>query len=378
LNLQHWKDDPRAETNPLFNDNKLKLGLFGLNGAGFMTSAKEATTGEWSLSARASKLSEAAGFDVLVPFSRWKGFVEEDPAHATGMAMDPYTWAAATSQVAPHSAVFSTSHVPTIHPVAAAKQCATIDQISGGRFGLNVVAGWNMPELEMFGGKTLGHAERYDQAAEWMDILNRLWTSDEAFDFEGRYYSVKRAVSLPKPVQRPRPPIMNAGGSERGRLFAAKYSDMAFVIAKSDDPDELRAEVELYRRTAREEFNRDVQVWTFAYVVLRDTDEEARDFLNYYTVEKGDEAALDGWMRLQGMHTQLMPPDVMEKLRYRFKAGSGGVELVGTAEKIASRLEVLSKSGFDGVLLGAVGVEDMVQRWTASVTPLLQQQGLRL
>jgi len=376
--MKYWKDDPRATTNPLFNENRLKLGLFGLNGIGIsMTNVPEAPNARWAESVSVSKLADAAGFEANVPYARWRGFVEEDAGHRSGLAMDCYTWAAATSQVTQRGGVFATSHVPTLHPIVAAKQCATIDQISGGRFGLNVVAGWNKPELDMFGVPMKEHDDRYAQASEWIEIVQRLWTEDDAFDFEGQYYSIKKGISLPKPFQKPFPPIMNAGGSDRGRHFAAKYADMAFVIIKSDDPEQIRAEADLYRRTAREEYGRDLQVWTFAYVVQRDTEAEARDYLRHYAIEHGDDRALDGWMRLQGMHTKLMPKDVMEAMRFRFKAGNGGFELVGTAEQITERLALLSSGGIDGVLLGWVGFEDGIRRWNAEVMPMLLQAGLR-
>ncbi|ABQ70612.1 luciferase family protein [Rhizorhabdus wittichii RW1] len=377
--MKSWKDDPRADTNPLFNDNPLKLGLFGLNGIGIsMTNVPEAPNARWSESVAVSKIADEAGFEANVPYARWRGFIEEEPSHRSGLAMDCYTWAAATSQLTSRGGVFSTSHVPTIHPIAAAKQCATIDLISGGRFGLNVVAGWNKPELDMFGAPMKEHDDRYAQAAEWIEVIRQLWTREEAFDFEGQYYAIKKGISLPKPMQKPFPPIMNAGGSDRGRAFAAKYADMAFVIVKSDDPDEIRREADLYRRTAREEHGRDIQIWTYAYVVQRETEQEARDYLNYYAVEHGDDRALDGWMRLQGMHTQLMPKDVMEAMRFRFKAGNGGFELVGTADQITSRLELLKQGGIDGVLLGWVGFEDGIQRWVKDVMPRMTQAGLRL
>jgi FMNH2-dependent dimethyl sulfone monooxygenase len=376
--MKYWKDDPRAATNPLFNDNRLKLGLFGLNGIGIsMTNVPEAPNARWAESVSVSKLADAAGFEANVPYARWRGFVEEDAGHRSGLAMDCYTWAAATSQVTQRGGVFATSHVPTLHPIVAAKQCATIDQISGGRFGLNVVAGWNKPELDMFGVPMKEHDDRYAQASEWIEVVQRLWTEDDAFDFEGQYYSIKKGISLPKPLQKPFPPIMNAGGSDRGRAFAAKYADMAFVIIKSDDPEQIRAEADLYRRTAREEYGRDLQVWTFAYVVQRDTESEARDYLRHYAVEHGDDRALDGWMRLQGMHTKLMPKDVLEAMRFRFKAGNGGFELVGTAEQITDRLNLLSGAGIDGVLLGWVGFEDGIRRLIAEVLPMLVQAGLR-
>lgn len=376
--MQSWKDDPRADTNPLFNDNKLKLGVFGLNGISiFMTDAPEAPNADWTESVRVSRLMDDAGFEANVPYARWHGFVKDNPRHRSGFTMDPYTWAAATAQFTTRSGIFSTSHVPTLHPLAAAKQCATIDAISGGRFGLNVVAGWNKPELDMFGAPMKEHDDRYAQAEEWLTIIKRLWTEDDPFDFDGKFYQVNDGISLFKPVQRPFPPIMNAGGSDRGRHFAAKHADMAFVIVKSEDPDAIRAEVDLYRRTARDEYGRDLQVWTFGYVVQRETEDEARDFLRYYADELGDDKSLDGWMELQGMHTQLMSKEQLEGMRFRFKAGNGGFELVGTAETITRRLQMLSDAGIDGILLGWVGMEDGLNRWTKDVAPMLVQAGLR-
>jgi dimethylsulfone monooxygenase len=375
--MKSWRDDPRAQTNPLFNDHRLKLGLFGLNGiGGGLTTAKEALSADWDESVAASCLADDAGFEANVPYARWRGFVEDDATHRSGLALDCYTWAAGTSQVASRSAIFSTSHVPTIHPISAAKQCATIDRMSRGRFALNVVAGWNKPELDMFGAPMREHDDRYDQASEWIEIVRRLWTEQQEFNFDGRYYTIRKGISLPQPIQSP-PPIMNAGGSDRGRRFAAKYADMAFVIVKSENPDEIRAEVELYRRTAKEEFGRDLQVWTFAYIVVRDTEAEARDFLRYYAVDYGDDQALDGWMRLQGMHTQLMPPAVLQSLRFRFKAGNGGFELVGTPNQIVDRLAMLSSAGIEGVLLTGVDMVNNIRRWNDGVMPLLVQAGLR-
>ena len=376
--MKSWKDDPRADTNPLFNDNRLKLGVFGLNGISiFMTDAPEAPNADWSESARVSALMDEAGFEANVPYARWRGFVKDNPQHRSGLTMDPYTWASATAALTQRQGIFSTSHVPTVHPLAAAKQCATIDAISGGRFGLNVVAGWNKPELDMFGAPMKEHDDRYAMAEEWLTIIKRLWEEDEPFDFEGRFYKVNDGISLFKPVQKPFPPIMNAGGSERGRHFAAKHADMAFVIVKSDDPEKIRAEVDLYRATAREEYGREIQVWTFGYVVQRDSESEARDFLRYYAEDLGDEKSLDGWMELQGMHTKLMPKEQLEALRFRFKAGNGGFELVGTAETISQRLKLLSDAGIDGILLGWVGMEDGLRRWMKDVAPMLVSHGLR-
>ncbi len=114
-----------------------------------------------------------------------------------------------------------------------------IDHISDGRLMLNIVTGWNKPEIDMFGVEMLPHDERYDMAEEWLDIIKRLWTEDEEFDHEGKYYKIVKGYLQPKPIQQPFPAIMNAGGSERGRHFAAKYLRPGFHSAR---PARFRAQ----------------------------------------------------------------------------------------------------------------------------------------
>src|SRR6516162_2900785 len=79
------------------------------------------------------------------------------------------------------------SHVALNHPIIAAKQSTVIDHISNGRYTLNIVNGWNFPEMEMFGVSLSDHEGRYAFAEEWVAIIKRLWTEDEKFDFDGKF-----------------------------------------------------------------------------------------------------------------------------------------------------------------------------------------------
>lgn len=375
--IASWRDDPRVETNPLFNANRLKLGVFSHNGTGsIQTLAPDAWLPRWRDSLDVSKVADAAGMEAVVPYARWRGALESKPNHRSSYVFDTYTWAAGMAQATERAGVFATSHVPTIHPLLAAKQCATIDHISGGRFALNVVAGWNKLELEMFGAPMKGHDDRYDQAAEWLGVLRRLWTEDDAFDHDGRFYQLRKAFSLPKPVQRPFPPIMNAGGSGKGQHFAAKHADMAFVMLRGEDPAQWSAQIDEYRRLARDDYGRDIQVWSFASVVHRDTQAEADALLDHYAREHLDAEALDAFMAMQGLHTGIVPPDQFDAMRRAFARG-GGFPLIGDADRIATRLATVSASGLDGMLLTWFDYADGVRRFAAEVMPLLVQQGLR-
>ena len=222
-------DQLRETTNPLFNDRKLKLGTFcsNLSGGATMASIDGVLQAKWESSLALARLADEMAFEAIVPVGRWKGF--GGATNFNGEGFECFTFAAAMSALTKHSGVFATSHVPTMHPVMAAKQAATIDHIGGGRFTLNVVTGWYRPEIEMFGAPLLEHDTRYDMAVEWLEIIKRLWTSEEEFDFDGKFYQVKGAIIAPKPVQKPHPAIMSAGASPKGGKFAARHADVNFI-----------------------------------------------------------------------------------------------------------------------------------------------------
>jgi alkanesulfonate monooxygenase SsuD/methylene tetrahydromethanopterin reductase-like flavin-dependent oxidoreductase (luciferase family) len=364
-------------SNPLFNGNKLKLGLFGMNVSGgcTMTTDERALQLTWPNSVAICQAADRVGFEALVPPARWRGF--GGVTNFNGESYETYTWAAGIGQATRQASIFATSHVPVIHPVMAAKEAATIDHITGGRFALNIVCGWFQAEMAMFGASLREHDERYDYAAEWIELVKLLWSREDQFDFDGKYFSVAKGFSQPKPIQKPFPPLMNAGGSGKGRHFAAKYADMAFVLLQSHDLEEARRQVDAYRALARGEYGRDLQIWSIAYVVQGETEREARDYLRHYAVEKGDDSAVESWMANLGTQTESIPQSMRETFKTHFKAGVGSFPLVGTADQIADRLGQLSKAGLDGVLLSWLDYAEGVVEWTAKVMPLLEQLDLR-
>jgi FMNH2-dependent dimethyl sulfone monooxygenase len=364
--------------NPLHNDNKLKLGLFGTNVSGgcAITTAEGAFQTTWPNAKEIAQMADRYGYEALVPVARWRGFGGETDFNGT--CFETYTWAAGLGDATENIGVLTTSHVPTVHPIMAAKQATTIDHITNGRFALNIVCGWFKPELEMFGAPIMEHDIRYDYAEEWVEILKLLWTREDEFDYNGKYLQVKKGYSLPKPVQRPFPPLMGAGGSERGRHFAAKHCDLAFVFLQAGtELDQRKAIVDGYRDLARKEYGREIQIWTNAYVVQRDSQAEADAYLNYYVVDRGDNVAVDHLTRILIEQSGVLPPELVESIKFHLKAGWGGYPLVGTPDKIVSELETLSKIGIDGVLLSWVDYRDGMERWARDVMPRLEQAGLR-
>lgn len=369
-------DELRQATSPLFNSNRVKLAVFGFNCDYGCTSTT--AEGRWELGWPATKalatLADRAGIEALVPIARWRGFGGR--TNFNGAAFETYTWAAGLGACTEQTAVFSTSHVPTVHPIMAAKQATTIDHISGGRFALNIVCGWSRPELEMFGASLMEHDTAYEYAAEWLDVMRRLWTTDGEFDYEGRFFKISRGFQEPKPIQQPFPPIMNAGSSDVGRRFAAQHADMAFINGRQGGYEAYRADIDNLRRIAREEFGRELQVWGHGYVVCRPTEKEAQDYLQYYVREKGDWEAVDNLTRGMGLNDRL-PPERLAAMQFDFVAGWGGIPLVGTAEQIVDELGALARVGFDGWVLSWVNYQAELQQWIDEIMPLLEQAGLR-
>jgi dimethylsulfone monooxygenase len=361
-----------------FGDNKMKLGVFASNIDGGLTAStvEERHRLSWDVVKNIAMTADAAGFELQVPLARWKGLGGK--TNFNGCNYESLTWAAGLGAVTEQSNIFATIHVPVIHPIVAAKQMTTIDHISHGRFGLNLVCGWFPAEFAMFGAPMMDHGKRYEYAGEWIELVRRLWTAEDEFDFEGRFFKVEKGWHQPKPVRRPCPPIMNAGQSPTGARFAAKYADMAFQsVNENDTLEATRAKFDELRRIGREEFNRSFEIWTACWVICRPTEKEALEYREYCLRERGDPGALDGLPPEVLPSAKTTPPHILEQIRFKALGGFGGIHLVGTPEQIVTRLAEFSAAGADGIVLSWVNYEEGLHTWIRDVLPLMEQAGLR-
>ena len=111
------------------------------------------------------------------------------------------------------------------HPVVLAKEAATIDRLSGGRFELGLGAGWMTTDYEQAGIPLDRPGVRIERMAEALEVITGLWAEGPC-TFHGRHYSIDGLDGLPKPVQRPRPPILVGGGGRRLLTEAARWADI--------------------------------------------------------------------------------------------------------------------------------------------------------
>ena len=241
----------RRPNNSMFNANKLKLGIFSPNCSGGMavTRVPERWDASWEHNRALAVMADAAGIEFLLPIARWIGYGGE--TEFQNNTLETITWATGLLASTQRISVFATAHTAFTHPIVAAKQFATMDQIGSGRFGLNVVCGWNKPEYDMFGiPLPTEHTARYGFGQEWYDVVRKIWSSAAPFDWDGKYFHLKHVFGDPKPVGGVLPPIMNAGSSAEGRDFAARNADFLFTVLI--DPEQGRNDVCRYSHACQD------------------------------------------------------------------------------------------------------------------------------
>lgn len=367
---------PRLNTG-LSGAQPFKIGVFCLNISGGASMSK-ANSGKltWAFNEKIAKEADGTGWDFLLPLGRWRGLGGE--SNPNGAQFEGLTWAAAMAAITEQITVLSTVQVPVLHPILAAKQAATIDLISGGRFALNIVAGWNAAEFAMFGIEQKAHDDRYAAADEWLRVMESLWDREAAPDFQGEYYSIADGYLEPKPFRQPRIPIVSAGQSERGTEFALTRAD--YIFLGGHNLDELRSRTQK-TVAKREELGSRTQMLTHCPVVIADTDAEAQRIFEYYVDEQGDYAAATAAARAMiagGNRSVDLSDEQLHGFARALISGWAGLPLVGTPEKVAADIVTMHELGIEGAGLTWFDYETGVSQFNEQVVPLLIDAGVRL
>ncbi|MBV8085721.1 MAG: LLM class flavin-dependent oxidoreductase [Chloroflexi bacterium] len=362
----------------MYSRNKLKLGFFGANCSSgrFVTKAPERWTGSWDDNLRLAKLADAAGIEFLLPIARWKGYGGDTDYQ--GETWETITWAAGLLAQTEHITVFGTVHAALFPPLIAAKQMVTADHLSHGRFGLNVVCGWNEGEFDMFGVNAGDHDRRYRLGQEWLDVVRDVWQRDD-FEVEGEFFRMRGVRGRPKPYRGERPLIMNAGSSSDGRAFALRNCDAWFTTVRLPSFHEASLEqagevVRAAQADARA-LGREVGVYTVGSVICRRTRREAEEFFHHVTEEMADWSAIDRILAMRGLDKR--PPQEVERFRRTYALGNGGLPFIGDADEVADYLAQVSAAGFTGCALSMVNYADELPFFRDEVLPRLAHLGLR-
>ena len=252
---------------------------------------------------------------------------------------------------------------PTFHiPALLAKQAANIDQIGGpGRLSLNVVSSWWADEAKKYGVHFEQHDDRYARTAEWLDIVDGMW-SRERFSYSGKYYQIEDSLMQPKPLTQPRPVIYAGGESEAAKNLIAQKCD-AFVM-HGDPPEKIREKVaDMSERRERLGLPR-MQFGIAAYAIVRDTEREARTELARITDVQSSAAGYGNYQQwLSGTNLE----GQMSIDEYSVSNRGLRPNLIGTPATVKERVAEFSDAGVDLLLLQSSPQLEEMERFAAQV-----------
>lgn len=230
------------------------------------------------------KLGEENGFKYALPMVKFRGFGGDTGCWDS--CVEPFTLVAGLAAATTKMKFYPTLSTLAVHPVVAAQMIASLDQISQGRCGINIVTGWNQAEYKQMGlwpGKD-HFATRYDFVSEYLDILKMIWTNDSV-TYKGSHFELDDCRISPKPANDIE--IVSAGQSEEGVAFVNRYADYRFVIGNPKAVQSLTTE-----RNAPRRFG----VYLLFHIVSDDTDEMAKERVDQI-IREADKPAIEEMIR---------------------------------------------------------------------------------
>lgn len=302
---------------------------------------KERMEATWAYVSRLARRSEEIGFDLTLVAE----LNLNDIKGIEAASLDAWSTAAALAAVT-YRLELMVAVRPTFHlPALLAKQAANIDHISGGRLSLNIVSSWWADEARQYGVGFEKHDERYARTAEWLAVLNGVW-SQPRFSFSGKYYCVQNTALEPKPLSQPRPTLYAGGESEAAKNLIAQTCD-AYVM-HGDPPPHIREKITDMRARREHCGLAPLRFGVAAFAIVRDTPEAAQAEMRRITDVKQSAAGYQNYQQwLAG--TQLEHRVSLEDYSVSNRGLRSG--LVGTPEQVAQRIAEFEDAGVDLLLL---------------------------
>jgi pyrimidine oxygenase len=321
------------------------LGVFlpMANGGWILSTTAPVIDGSYDYNRKVALLAEEIGLDFIMSMAKWRGY--GGVTQQWRYTLDSQILMAALAAVTKRVKVLTTVHTLLQNPAVTAKMIATLDQVSNGRAGLNIVTGAYKGEFEQMHAwrDTVGHDERYDLADEWLTVIKRLWTEDSV-TFDGKYFTMTDCQSDPKPMHRPF--LVCAGTSTRGRRFAADRADAMFAGGK--DNDEL-AQISTDVKAMARESGRSIRTYAMMNLVIGETDADAEAQADHFRAGF-DLEACKGMMRAYGF----LDAEIGKENSFVQNARSSfmSARIVGAADTVARQLiEMIAYCDLDGIML---------------------------
>ncbi|MGE7661239.1 dimethylsulfone monooxygenase SfnG [Peribacillus sp. NPDC097197] len=318
---------------------------------------------------RYAQIAEEIGFDyVLLQTRFFASYGAENQLEAATLAS---ALAAVTNKLNIITAV-----LPGLwHPGVMAKIISTIDHISNGRASVNIVSGWFKGEFHGYGEPWLDHDERYRRSEEFIEVLKEMWTQEKA-NYRGDFYRLNDTPLKPKPINPPK--IFQGGNSRAAKEMAGRVSDVYFM--NGGTLEKIKEQIEEVKALRKANGEGDIQFGVNGFVIVRDTEEEAKQVLRDI-VENADREAVEGFRKSvktagaaspdgKGMWAESTFEDIVQ-YNDGFKTG-----LIGTAEQVADRIMELKKIGVDIVLTGFLHYEEDLRAFGEKVIPMVREKEL--
>lgn len=283
--------------------------------------------------------------------------------------LEAWTGAAALAALTSKIEVIAAVKPFLYHPAVLSKMALQIEEISGGRFAINLVSAFLKPELLQAGLPFLEHDERYEYGKEWLRVFSRL-TADERVTHQGRYFKLEDYRVVPKDRHRKRPRIYSGGESVPARQLAAELSDVWFLNGQTvEEAAALIADASSRPRPAGMS---PLRYGMAAFVITRATPDEAAEALAFaQELDVLDQQDYDRFL------TKIDSKVVMfQRFREQRHIGTNGgtrAGLVGTYDEVAQRIHEFAEIGIDTWMLQFQPTEQEMARFAHEVIPRVRR-----
>ncbi len=359
-----------------YNSSDLKIGLFGAkcSSGRAISAAPDRWSGSWDDNLHMARIADDAGLDFLLPIARWRGY--KGPTNYEGASLETINWATGLLAKTRRISVFATMHVPLFHPIVAAKSMATADHTGEGRFGLNLVVGWNTDEFAMLGVSMREHDTRYTYAQEWLDVMTSIWSRPDEFDFDGEFFKLKNVCGLPKPYGGSRPVVMNAGSSGVGTEFALRNCDAFFKGVTRMNFDGVTKGLRDFRVQAKA-IGRTVDTYIIGVVCCRRTKAEAEEYIHHRLVEQADWETIDHMATMSNPEFPTFSEAKKQEIRDWYAQGYG-FQIVGDPDQVTAELMALHQAGLRGIAISLFDYAGALPFIADELLPRLVRAGVRV
>ena len=315
--------------------------------------------------------AEKYGLDFLLSMIKLRGFGGKTEFWEYGL--ESFTLMAGLAAVTEKLKIYATCPTLIIPPAFAARMCSTIDSISHGRFGLNLITGWQPPEYTQMGvwPGDEHFRNRYQMLDEYAHILRELWATGVS-DFKGDYYKMEDCRVRPQPEGDMK--IICAGSSDAGLAFSAKWADYAFCLGKGVNTPTAFSFNNDRLAKALEVTGRDVKVFVLVMVIAAETDEEA--MAKWKSYNDGVDLDAIAWLAEQGAKDTVNTDTNVRQLA----APEGAVNinmgtLVGSYASVARMLDEMALvPNTGGVLLTFDDFVEGVEAFGTRIQPLMKSR----